>query len=150
MLRPPPAGRVRPIRIVVVDDQWPMTELMEFILGNLFAGAKIMTFQNRDRAWEELLRADPDLLITDMNNQNMPDQPEYSGMSGGELLPLLARRKVKYPILVVSGSVSKPGEKRRARKCAGPNLNITFLAKPGVIEEFQREVKRLLSDDGMC
>ncbi len=127
-----------------------MTELMEVMLEHLFVKVKVLAFQNRDRAWKELLRADPDLLITDMNNQNMPGPPEYSGMSGWELLPLLARRKVKYPILVVSGSVSKPGEKRRARKCAAPNLNITFLAKPSVIEEFQREVKRLLSDDGMC
>jgi CheY-like chemotaxis protein len=51
-----------------------------------FKHAALQTFQDGRTAWEELSRADPDLLITDMIR---------GGMNGWEMLPLLARRKVK-------------------------------------------------------
>jgi CheY-like chemotaxis protein len=105
-----------------------------------------VTFQNRDLAWQELLRRDPDLLITDLNNENVPGQPGYTGMIGRELLPLLAQRKVKYPLMIVSGSLRAPGVEGQVRDCAGPALNLTLLAKPFAAAAFENQLVRLLSD----
>jgi CheY-like chemotaxis protein len=108
----------------------------------------ILRFQHRDTAWQELLRVAPDLLITDMNNNNVPGCADYMGMSGWKMLPLLAKREVTYPILVMSGSFSMPGVESRARECAGPKLDATFLAKPFTTVFFKQELVRLLSPSG--
>ena len=117
---------------------------MEVLIARLFPEVTILIFQNRDTAWLELQRADPDLLITDMNNDNVPGRTGSFGMSGWKLLPLLALRGVEYPILVASGSFQMPGVESRARRCAGPKLHVSFLEKPFTEEHFRREVIRLL------
>lgn len=133
----------RPLRIVVVDDEdWPL-EMVERLIQNWFSEVTVLTFQNRDEAWQELSRADPDLLITDMNNDNTPQYLNFGmrfGMSGWKMLPLLAERKAKYPILVVSGSFLMEGVEDKARQCAGPDLNVSFLAKPFTTEQFNLEL----------
>lgn len=139
----------RPPRIVLIDDESFMVEAVGMMLAMHLPQAKLLAFRNRDTGWQELLRTDPDLLITDMNNHNVPGRTESLGMSGWDLLPLLTQRAVGYPILVVSGSFSLPGFEDRARALAGPNLNITFMTKPFEVEFFQLEVKRLLSGGGM-
>jgi DNA-binding NarL/FixJ family response regulator len=98
--------KAAPARIVLVDDEDCYTEVVEMAIHQRFKNVIVHTFHNRDEAWQALLRSDPDLLITDMNNDNVPAQLRrpYMGMSGWKMLPLLAERKVKYPILVVSGS----------------------------------------------
>jgi len=121
---------------------------MEWLIKPLLKEVTILSFQNRDTAWEELRRADPDLLITDMNNNNIPLRTEYFGMSGWELLPLLTARAVKYPILVVSGSFLMSGVESQARARAGPELNITFMSKPFTPDFFQSEVRRMLDGSG--
>ena len=83
---------VRPPRIVVVDDEETTLMLYETIMRRFFRNAAFRAFQNRDEAWQELLRSDPDLLITDMNNDNVPGRTQYLGMSGWKMLPLLATR----------------------------------------------------------
>ncbi len=131
-------------RIVFIDDEPWFGEFGELLIARLFPEVTILAFRNRDTAWDELLRADPDLLITDLNNDNVPGRSGSFGMSGWKMLPLLATRKVHYPILVVSGSLSIPGNEARARQCAGPELSITFLTKPFTEEHFKREVTQLL------
>ena len=143
-----PSGPARAPRIVFVDDEPWFGEFGELLIARLFPEVMILAFRNRDTAWRELQRSDPDLLITDMNNDNVPGRTESFGMSGWELLPLLARRQVRYPILVVSGSFSMPGVESRARQCAGPELNASFLTKPFSEEHFRREVTRLLGGGG--
>ena len=122
-------------RIVVVDDEDWFLEMVERLIQSWFGEVTMLTFQNRDEAWQELLRADPDLLITDMNNDNVPGRTQYFGMSGWKMLPLLAEKKAKYPILVVSGSFSMEGVENKARQYAGPDLNVSFLAKHFTTEQ---------------
>ena len=141
-------GGVRVPRIVLIEDEQVIAEMVETFLRQILPTITLLAFQNRDTAWEELQRADPDLLITDMNNHNIPGRTEYMGMSGWELLPLLAKQEVKYPILVVSGSFSLPGMETQARQIAGPKLNASFLMKPFAPDIFQQEIVRLLSPAG--
>jgi CheY-like chemotaxis protein len=139
---------VRPPRIVVAEDEPWLGEMVDLLIQQQFGDVTILRFQHRNTAWQELLRASPDLLITDMNNNNVPGRVDYMGMSGWKMLPLLAEREVTYPILVMSGSFSMPGVESRARECAGPKLNIAFLTKPFAKDLFQQELVRLLSPSG--
>src|SRR2546422_6794494 len=123
-------AKKKPPRIVIVDDEEHALMIIATMVRTCFKDVILQTFQNRDEAWQELMRADPDLLITDMNNDNVPGRTQYFGMSGWKMLPMLAERKVKYPILVVSGSFSISGVQIEARQYAGPHLNVTFLRKP--------------------
>lgn len=137
-------SNARLLRIVHIDDEPWFGELAEAIIKDTFGEVQLLRFQDSDTAWVELQRSDPDLLITDMNNTNVPGRNRYMGMGGWKLLPLLAEKKVKYPILVVSGSFSMPGVESRARKCAGRDLNISFMTKPFLIEFFKSEILRVL------
>jgi DNA-binding NtrC family response regulator len=143
-------GQGRSSRIVMIEDEPEVGELLEQMIHMQFSTVTILRFQNRDTAWQELLRADPDLLITDMNNDNIPGRQEYLGMSGWTLLPLLAKREVHYPIFVVSGSFAIPGVESHARRCAGPGLNVTFLTKPFTAGFFNKHVAQLLRSGGEC
>jgi DNA-binding NtrC family response regulator len=138
----------RPSRIVMIEDEPEVGKILEQMIQMEFRTVTLLRFQNRDTAWQELRRADPDLLITDMNNDNIPGRHEYLGMCGWILLPLLAKREVHYPILVVSGCFSIPGAESRARRCAGPRLNVTFLTKPFTADLFNKHVVQLLRPGG--
>ena len=119
-------------RIVLVDDE----------------DYTLVKFLNCDEAWQELLREQPDLLITDMLSTNVPRRTEYFGMSGEELLQRLAERRVGYPILVVSGSFSISGWEAYAKQFARPHLNVSFLTKPYPMDLFQLAVRKCLGSGG--
>lgn len=125
MISPPP--KARPLRIVVVDDESWCLEMVGTLILSKFKHAALQTFQDGGTAWQELSRAGPDLLITDMIR---------GGMNGWEMLPLLAQRKVKYPILVTSGYA----QEKDVRQCAGPDLVVSFLQKPYTSEQFWGEL----------
>ena len=135
-------------RIVFIDDEEWLQELVEPVIRNYFNEASLLKFRNRDEAWQELLRTDPDLLITDLRNDNVPIRPgttrENFGMSGFDLLRLLSARQVKYPILVVSGCLSISGLEGMAKKCAGPNLNVSYLTKPFTTDLFYKGLMKCL------
>ncbi|MEI2722731.1 MAG: response regulator [Verrucomicrobiota bacterium] len=56
--------QIRP-RIVVVDDEPVILEIIENLIRSWFEDAAVLLFQDGQAAWGELLRTDPDLLITD-------------------------------------------------------------------------------------
>jgi CheY-like chemotaxis protein len=56
----------------------------------------VLKFAEGEPAWLEILRTTPDFLITDLERQ--------SKMNGWEMIPLLAERNIKCPILLLSGS----------------------------------------------
>src|ERR1035437_7445308 len=112
-------------RIIIVDDEPIMLDMIETLLRDWRHEVTVLRFQNRDKAWQELLRCDPDLLITDMRSDNVPGRSGDYGMSGFELLKLLAERLVKYPVLVASGSFSISGCEGLAKQCAGPHMNVS-------------------------
>ena len=142
-------SKARPLRIVHVDDENLLLEMVSKLVRAKFKDVVIDTFQNGDKAWEDLSRADPDLLITDLLNNNIPGRTQrlarsQFGMSGYELLPLLAQRNVDYPILVLSGSLSRDGYQVNARTVAGPYLRISFLKKPFTPEQLLAMLVNLL------
>jgi CheY-like chemotaxis protein len=139
---PAPANTER--RIVIVDDEDVILDLMETFVRDWCKEATILRYQNRDEAWQELQRRDPDLFITDMRSDNVPGRSGDYGMSGLELLKLLAERLVKYPILVASGSFSISGCEGLAKQCAGPHLNVSFLTKPFTRELFHQALRKCL------
>jgi len=143
----PERGKTRPLRIVHVDDESWVLEMVSQLIRTKYEGATITTFQNGDKAWEELSRADPDLLITDLLNNNVPGRTHEAagatyGKSGYQLLSLLAQRKVRFPVLVLSGSLSREGYGSRAREYAGPVLNASFLQKPFTPEQLYAELSK--------
>jgi CheY-like chemotaxis protein len=129
--------------IVVVDDSCAMLDLMEHLLHGWFKVAAVRLFQDGKAAWRELSQTDPDVLITDM---------QRSGMSGWDMLPLLAERKVKYPIVLITGYGKEKDPQdgktlqevqdmlRRLRS----TLNVTILPKPFDNEILQEVLQGLL------
>lgn len=118
------ARKTRPPRIVIVDDADGTRGIYKLLLKNWFKEAILQEFENGDDAWKELSQIDPDLLIT-----RMPT-------SGRFLLPLLAERMVKYPILVTSAFFSE----EEVRERADPNLKISFLPLPFTAQQFYQEL----------
>src|ERR1039457_4409993 len=92
--------KVRSFRIVHIDDEDWLLEMVGMAIRAKFKNVVIDEFQNGDKAWEELLRADPDLLITDLFNSDFSSRTAYIGaneifgMSGFDLLMLLQQKKV--------------------------------------------------------
>ena len=134
-------------RIIHVDDEDWLLEIVRLTIRSnaAFKNVSVQEFQNRDEAWRELLRADPDLLITDLRSDNVPIPRQSFGMSGLEMLSLLAKKKVKYPILVYSGSLAIEGYEGTARQAAGSNLNVSFLTKPATQEQLCSELSKHLN-----
>ena len=118
------ARKTQPPRIVIVDDAESTRGIYKHLLKNWFTEATLQEFENGDDAWKELSQIDPDLLIT-----RMPT-------SGRFLLPLLAERKAKYPILVTSAFFGE----EEMRQHVGPNLNVSFLPLPFTAQQFYREL----------
>ena len=86
----------RPVKVIFVNDDLPnLTLLEDWILG-CFKNVTLCSFVSGDLAWELLQHAEPDLLITDMYRPN-------DVLDGWKMIPLLMEKKVKYPVLVLSG-----------------------------------------------
>ena len=94
-----------------------LLKLAELVVRKWFVNVTILTFETGEQAWAEILKTEPDLLITDMAR---------AGMGGREMLPLLAEKNIKFPILVTSGSATE----EQVRQVAGSKLKVAFLSKP--------------------
>lgn len=125
----PQPPRTRPPRIVVVDDEDFCLEVFKLFICDYFKHPTLLLFSSTSEAWEELSRTDPDLLILDMP------------MLEPDLLPLLAERKVTYPILATSGYYQEEDD---VRQRADPSLNLAFIKKPFLPTQFNRELLALL------
>ncbi len=129
--------QIRP-RIVVVDDEPVILEIIENLIRSWFEDAAVLLFQDGQAAWGELLRTDPDLLITDLKRSGE--------MDGWRMIPLLAERKVKYPIVLVSGytkgkdlrSLIPSDSVQDLLQRVRPSLKVSFLAKPFEDEDLRK------------
>lgn len=135
----------RPLRVVHVDDESWLLELVSKTIRTRFGNVAVDSFQNGDRAWRALSQSVPDLLITDLLNTNVPGRTQSFGMNGYTLLQLLAHKNAKYPVLVLSGSLSINGVESRARQYAGPNLKVSFLKKPFSADQLYAELHQKLA-----
>jgi DNA-binding response OmpR family regulator len=122
--------RAKKLRIVLVDDEWHMLQLLEIYLTEWFDEVELLRFQNGDRAWEELARVEADLLITDWR---------HPGLDGGELVRKLAGKKSNTPVLMVSAS-----DTDCIQEIARLGVKITFLQKPFGVRDFWKVVNELV------
>jgi DNA-binding NtrC family response regulator len=121
----------RPFRIVAVDHEPFILEILGRLFQAEFDQVTVMSFSNSSDAWKELLRADPDLLIMEFT---MP------GLHGKEMLQSLLERKAAYRIVVMSGLVEFEQTVQEFARCG---LNVRFLPKPFTIESFREALKGL-------
>ena len=123
---------VQPIKVIHIDDEEFVLDIVgQMIQANpAFKNVTVQSFQNRDEAWRVLSHTDPDILITDLCNDNVPGQTPNARWNGFDMLSILAARRVKYPIIVLSGSLSIEQYEYRAIQCAGMEMNVTLLQKP--------------------
>ena len=80
-------------RILVVDDESSITELVEMLLSG--EGYEVSTASNGSQGLEKVDSFDPHLVITDIS---MPD------MEGIEFISRLRKRSVSVPIIAMSGN----------------------------------------------
>jgi DNA-binding NtrC family response regulator len=125
--------RTRSPRIVILDDQEGPRRWHLAVLKDMYEELEIWDFEDSYAAWQELLRTDPDLFITDIS---------HIGISCKEMLTRLAERKVKYPIMVVSATLDLYEED--VRRGWGPGLNVSFLEKPVDVERYRAAVEAAL------
>jgi len=119
-------------RIVLIHAEQDLLDLMAQVIKHYFSETTILTFENSDAGWQELVRCDPDLLITDMV---MPR------IMGTEILRRLVERKAAYPVLAMSGYF--PAE-IAAREYTEKFSNFAFLVAPFRPQQLVHEVSRLL------
>lgn len=120
---------LRPPRIVVVDDEEGSIRVAEILLRNWFGeDFTSLKFLDSNEAWQELSRADPDLLIT---------RDRMLSMTGEEICRRLFDRKATFPIIVTGGW--HPTEDW-VRELATRGLNVKFLLSPISVEQFNREL----------
>lgn len=124
------------LRIILVDDCPDLRRMYVNAILGLSKDMTVLAFGDGQVAWQALMTRDPDLLISDL---------VHPGMDGFEMLRLLARWRMKYPVLIVSGNL--PGREAEAKACAGHELNVTFLPKPFSMSLFSELVRRSL---GIC
>jgi DNA-binding response OmpR family regulator len=120
-LSPNPGLRSAKPRIVVVDDEPHLLEMVEQFIRHNFKNVTLQIYQDGKEAWEDILRAEPDLLISDL----------YRKVTDGfELLRLLKEKQAQFPILITSGMWGNEATRVRAKACAGDLLQVTFWKKP--------------------
>jgi CheY-like chemotaxis protein len=130
-------------RIVLVDDESVMLDLIQHLIRSWFKDAAVIRFLDGETAWRDLLQTAPDVLVTDMLRP---------GMSGWDMLPLLADRKVEYPIILITGygKEKDPQDGKTLQDVQdmlgrfSPPLNVTILPKP-----FDNEVLRKVLQSGL-
>jgi DNA-binding response OmpR family regulator len=124
--------KARPPRIVLLEDEHWLREMLDLAIHQCFRDANVLSFDDGDKAWQELLRVEPDLFITDINHPGK--------LYAGEMLQSLAAKNVKFPILVHSGLATE----EEVRQCGGFDLNLSFLKKPYTAEQFYAELSKHL------
>lgn len=129
---PAQLSKTRPLRIVVVNDEEGPIESIKIILLKWFnKDAVVLTFYDSEKAWEELLRTPPDLLITD------DIMPVLGGM---EIVRRLADRKAAYPVILTT-SFERSELDVCVRDCVNRGLKIKLLDVPFDIESFLKVVE---------
>lgn len=118
------------LRIVMLDDVPDVLETAKVMIELSYDGAEILTFTKAEDALREIEREDPDLFTTDYT---------HDGISCTEMLRILASRKVKYPIFVISGH-AETIKSRGLLDDAVQGLNVTFLSKPFTIGQLNAEL----------
>ena len=122
----------QPARILAVDDERSVTELLRLILET--AGYEVITTERSDEAARWLAEPDRpfDLLVTDIR---------MGPIDGMELLRLAKRARPSLPVIMVTAYASEEAREEARRLGAG-----AYLGKPFSVAELlatiARELKR--------
>jgi TPR repeat protein len=120
------------LRIIVVNDEEGPIQSIKIILQKWYnKDAEVLAFDDSEKAWQELLRTDPDLLITD---DIMP------ALGGMEIVSRLADKKTAYPVILTT-SFERTELLMCVRDCASRGLNIKLLNAPWDLESFLKAVE---------
>ena len=122
-------GIVRPVRILVVDDDEHIVRLNEVALRRF--GYKVDTAGDGDEAWKAFERESYDLLITD---HKMPN------VTGVELIKKVRSARLALPIIMATGVW--PTDEMSYYPWIQP---VSVLLKPYVIQELLSSVRAALS-----
>jgi DNA-binding NtrC family response regulator len=127
-----PPRKSRPPRIVVVDDADGCLKMFKILIRDWFKDVTLLLFSNSSEAWQELLRTDPDLLLT---RDRMP------WLAGEEIVRRLVDKKVTYPIIVGGGW---PPTEEWVREYTAKYPNITYLRYPFTVEQLYERLSKHL------
>ncbi|HZI30869.1 MAG TPA: response regulator, partial [Candidatus Binatia bacterium] len=94
-------------RIIVLQNSQVFSEILTRCIKDWFRNPDVVSFENGDDAWAELMRLEPDLLMTDRI---------HAGMNGEELVWRLAAKEVRYPVLLLSADMPANDELPRSIK----------------------------------
>ena len=119
-------------RIILIEDEPVMWEIFEIWLRQWFLDFELLKFDDGDKAWAELSRQDPDLLIMDW---------EHPGMHGREIFEKLVEKKVKFPLIVSSGMVKLESG---VTSFTTFGLKVGFLSKPFKKDQFWRQLSEFV------
>jgi CheY-like chemotaxis protein len=145
----------RQFRIIHVDDEDFVLDIVSSVIARQFKNVTVDRLQNGDEAWNTLSRQNPDLLITDLLNDNVPGRKGDIKTSGFHLIARLAERNVKYPVLIVSGSLSNVIQVDHAdskmedyvKLLFGSRLSLSFLKKPFTTEQLVAALSKHITTD---
>jgi len=127
-----------PVNIYHVDDEDCFLEMVGQAIRAKFKNVIVQEFQDVEQVWKQLLRADPDILITD---DKMPD------LTGEDLVRRLVENGAPPPIIVTSGW---PPTEQWVREYADKNVNIALLRSPYTSEQLYKELCRQLGTKLAC
>ena len=123
----------RLVRVVHIGTEDFMFEFLRLAIRQKYENVTFVAFKDGDLARRELLREEPDLLITTISREN--------GLDGYDLVSRLAAEKIKYPILVYDFLMDKAGEDH-VHRLAGSDLNVSCLYCPFTVEQFLQALSK--------
>ena len=106
--------------------------LREYLLKNI-RPLEVVTFTDSVKAMAELLRKNPDLFITDQN---------HLGIRCDEMFEVLAKRKIKYPIFVISAGFDRDRIREIFKLRRKLGLTIRIQGKPYLPDDLRRLMAR--------
>jgi two-component system response regulator FixJ len=117
--------------IHVIDDDEAMRESLDYLLDA--ASLAVRTYESADEFVKNLQNLEPGCIVTDVR---MP------GMNGLELVRLLAERRIKHPVIVITGhgDIALAVEAMRAGA-------VNFLEKPFEEETFLGAIRSALAEE---
>jgi len=126
----------RPLKIVQLDDEEFVFEIVNGFLQQCLRNVQLYQFQHGADAWRILTEARPDLLIT---SDRMWRDPEWTGES---IVRRLVAQRVDYPILVASGW---PPTHDWVCRVEARYPKCFYLLKPFSADQFYRQLARCFS-----
>jgi phosphocarrier protein HPr len=128
-----PQVRSKYPRVVILDDEKFMAELISAAIKHKYPQAEIIHHTNGVEAWKDVSHRDPDLFILNES---------YPGIHGRRIVRPLANRKAKFPIILMTW-LDEPAFEKFKRRFDGLELKLKLLRRPFELEELYMAMKEL-------